>query len=78
MNADKFPDEQSEIIETEEKATAENNITAIELSDAEILNLVRLAKNKVRKLQKILSTRNGYMNQFWQINIIFKQLKRFK
>ncbi len=52
MNADKFPDEQSEIIHTEEKATAEKDITAIELSDVEILELVRLAKNKVKEIAK--------------------------
>jgi hypothetical protein len=52
MSADKFSDELSEIIDAGEKANAENNDTANELTDAEILKLVRLAKNKVKKIAK--------------------------
>jgi len=57
MSADKFSDALSEIIETEENANAENNDTAIELTDAEILKLVRLAKNKVKKIAKNIVNR---------------------
>jgi hypothetical protein len=52
MCADKFPDQQSEIKEIEENANDENNYTATELPDVEILKLVRLAKNKVMEIER--------------------------
>lgn len=57
MSADKFSDELSEIIDAGEKANTENNDTANELTDAEILKLVRLAKNKVKKIAKNIVNR---------------------
>lgn len=57
MSTDKFSDELSEIKEPEENANDENNDTAIELTDAEILKLVRLAKNKVKKIVKNIVNR---------------------
>jgi hypothetical protein len=72
MSADKFPDQQSEIIDTEENANVENKNTAIELSDAEILKLVRLAKNKVMEIAKII------VNSAMESNAILLNQPHFK
>jgi hypothetical protein len=61
MSTDIISDGLLEIIENEGNLNAENNETAIELTDAEILKLVWLAKNKVKKIaENIFNNEKDY------------------